>query len=336
MARWAFCCWRWRAGLCALFLLRGGAVDRLGAARVTRAIALIYPLTLIALPLAPGVAALGVLLFAFGAAHGAMDVAMNSWGAEVERRAGRRYMSGFHAMFSFGAGVGALSGYGAVQLDAGLLAHFALTSAVLTLVAMHVALIPWRSDLAAPTDAAAFALPKGPLLLVGVVAFCSALGEGAMADWSAVYLRNVVAVDEGVAALGYAVFSITMVAVRLAGDAITVRLGAVLTARIGGCFAGAGVLLAVVMPGPVPVLLGFALMGLGYGVIMPLAFSRAANDPGIPPGQAIASVATLGYGGMLLGPPVIGFIASVTGLQIAFGVLAILAAVIVATAAALR
>ncbi|MEP1208985.1 MAG: MFS transporter [Rhizobiaceae bacterium] len=318
------------------FPFAGKAVDSLGAARVTRSVAVVYAFTLVLLPLAPGPVWLGGALFLFGAAHGAMDVAMNSWGAEVERRFARRMMSSFHAMFSFGAGIGALSGYIAVQASLDLLSHFGFAAVLLAALCLFFVRHPWESDITQSSDGSVFAFPSGPLLLVGAVAFCSSLGEGAMADWSAVYLRDLVEANESTAALGYAAFSIAMVLVRLSGDMVTSRLGAVMAARLGGVCALAGLLCAIVVPTVPTVLAGFALLGVGYAVIMPLAFSRAANDPVVPPGQAISSVATLGYGGMLLGPPVIGFIAGLAGLQTAFGLLAILAVAIVALAASLR
>ena len=324
------------AGAVCSFPFAGKSVDRLGAAKITRHVALAYPITLVILPLAPNSTVLGASLFIFGAAHGAMDVAMNSWGAEVERRFEHRMMSSFHAMFSFGAGIGALSGYIAVQAGAGILAHFLVSSALTSAVTIFLASIPWVSDTTMRKDGSVFAFPSGPLLLVGMVAFCSSLGEGAMADWSAVYLRDIVLAEEGTAALGYAAFSISMVVIRLLGDRITTRLGPVSAARLGGCIAAAGILLAILVPSVATALAGFAMLGIGYAVIMPLAFSRAANDPNVPPGRAISSVATLGYGGMLLGPPIIGFLAGVTNLQMAFGLLAVLAGLIVSIAPSLR
>ncbi len=323
-------------GAVCAFPFAGRAVDRFGAAPVTRALALVYPVSLILLPVAPGAVALGFFLFLFGAVHGAMDVAMNAWAAEVERRGTRRVMAGFHAMFSLGAGIGALSGYLAVVAGLPLLQHFLFASVVLFAVTYPWARIDWTSDRAERRSDAIFAWPTGPLVLVGVVAFCSSLGEGAMADWSAVYLRDIGKVSEGTAALGYAVFSVAMVVMRLLGDRVTGAVGPVVAARWGGVSAFAGVCLAVLVPVPGAILAGFGLLGLGYAVIVPLAFSRAANDPAIPPGQAISSVATLGYGGMLLGPPVIGFVASLAGLQVAFGVMGVLAALIVVLARALR
>ena len=324
------------AGAVCSFPFAGKAVDRFGAAKITWIIALLYPLTLVALPLAPNFGLLGAALFFFGAAHGAMDVAMNSWGAEVERHFKHRMMSSFHAMFSLGAGIGALSGYIAVQTGVGLFAHFLVSSALITAAMLYLANIPWDSEIAEHQDGTLFAFPTGPLVMVGLVAFCASLGDGAMADWSAVYLRDIVQTAESTAALGYAVFSIAMVVVRLLGDRIAMHFGTVTAGRLGGCFAFVGILFVVLLPTLPTVLIGFAMLGTGYAVIMPLAFSRAANDPDIPAGQAISSVATLGYGGMLLGPPVIGFLAGVSNLQVAFGLLALLAVLIVGAASSLR
>ena len=170
-----------------------------------------------------------------------------------------------------------------------------------------------------------FAWPSGALMLVGLVAFSSSMGEGAMADWSAVFLRETADATEANAALGYAVFSLMMVLTRLAGGLIVERIGPHGTTRASSATACLGLLVAIA-GGSVPtVIFGFALMGIGYAVVMPLVFSRAASDPKVPAGPAIASVATLGYGGMLLGPPIIGFVAQFTGMRLSFLVLVALA-----------
>ncbi|MCX8954914.1 MFS transporter, partial [Ruegeria sp. NA] len=196
--------------------------------------------------------------------------------------------------------------------------------------------VRWTSRRSVRSQSSVFALPSGALILVGFAAMCGALGEGAVADWSAIFLRDVSGAPESVAALGYAVFSVTMVAFRLAGAIVIMRFGPVATARFGGICAALGVFAVVSSVASLPALAGFALMGIGYAVIMPLAFSRAASDPHVPPGQAIASVATLGYGGLLIGPPLIGFLAELFGLRLAFAVLLPLAVLIVLLAGALK
>lgn len=153
-----------------------------------------------------------------------------------------------------------------------------------------------------------------------------------MADWSAIFLVEVANANDANAALGYTLFSLAMVLTRLVGDRIIVALGPVSAARLAGLVAASGSALAVVSAEYLPVLLGFILMGIGYAVVMPLAFSRAANDSRHGQGQAIASVATLGYGGMLLGPPLIGFAAEATSIRFAFLILCGLALAIVVLA----
>ena len=146
-----------------------------------------------------------------------------------------------------------------------------------------------------------------------------------MADWSAVFLRESTHASEGTAALGYTVFSATMVATRLAGDAIVARLGPVAVVRASGTVASIGIATVVTSSAVQMALIGFALIGIGYAVVMPLVFSRAARDPHTAPGTAIAAVATLGYGGMLLGPVVVGFVAHMTSLSFSLSLLAALA-----------
>ena len=332
-----------------LLALAGGAIvsfpfagllfERWGADRLTLRCAWLYGPALVLLALAPTVPLLGLALFAFGALHGAMDVAMNGWGARVEARLGRATMSIYHAMFSLGAGIGAGSGYAAVKLGLGPLAHFGAVAGVGGVLVL-AAMIPVQGqDGAAPASDGPrplLALPSGPLVLVGLIAFSVSMGEGAITDWSALFLRAMVQASEAQAALGYAAFSATMVLMRLSGGVVVARLGAVATTRASGAVAFAGLALVVSTDALGVALAGFALVGIGYAVVMPLAFSRAAADPAMRPGPAIASVATLGYGGMLLGPPLVGFVAQMAGLRMSFAMLALLALLAVTLAPTLR
>ena len=290
------------------FPVAGRMADRFGAARLTRLIAVLYAISLFLIALAPvSVILLGAAMFCFGATHGSMDVVMNSWATEVEKKAGRPIMSSFHAMFSLGTGLGALSGYLAGVVGLGTTLHFLIAAAVFTALCMPFSLIPWTSvQVRADSGGPLLSLPKGVLILVGFVAFCTTVGEGAMVDWSATFLIEVTRVDEARAALGFTAFSVLMVIMRLLGDRAIAALGPVQMTRISGGIAALGALIAVVSGGYGWSLLGFALMGIGYATIVPMAFSRAAADPGASAGTAIASVATLGYGGILLGPPIIG------------------------------
>lgn len=317
------------------FPLAGRLSDRFGASTLCRRIAVLYVVALWSVAFAPTLWTLGIGLTLFGATLGSLDVAMNAWGAEVERHQGRPIMSAFHAMFSLGTGLGAASGYLAAWAGLGAAPHFLLAGGALGLITIAVATVPWTSRVSTGGDGA-FALPKGALVLVGLVAFCASVGEGAVADWSAVFLYSVAKATEAQAALGYAAFSSAMVIMRLAGDRVVQHLGPVTAARLSGGVAALGGAVVVAGQDHRTALLGFAILGIGYAVLAPITFSRAAADPEIPPGRAIASVATLNYGGMLVGPPMIGFIAEGASLRGAFTVLAGLSVLIVLLAACLR
>lgn len=316
------------AGAITSFPMAGMLSERVGSYRLTLWCTWAYSPALIGLALSSNVVQLGVALFVFGAIHGAMDVAMNGWGAKVEEEIGRSTMPVFHAMFSLGAGLGAASGYVAVSIDMGLIAHFgfvAVAGGAIALAVMHSVQSIKRRASPAKSQQKNIALPSGAFLYLGLIAFSVAMGEGAMADWSAVYLRVESVATEAQTALGFVAFSVTMVLTRLSGAYVIERHGPVMVTRISGIIAFLGLGITTASDEFPVILSGFALVGVGYALVIPLVFSRAANDPIMLPGPAIASVAMLGYGGLLLGPPVVGFIAQLTGLRVSFVFLAVLA-----------
>lgn len=316
------------AGGIAAFPVAGRLSDRHGAGVIARPVAVLYVLALCLVGVAPSVKALAICVVLFGAMQGALDIAMNAWGVEVERQLGQPTMSLLHAMFSLGAGVGALSGSLAAWAGLGPAQHFLWAGLFLGCGSLVVANGPWSSPARTVRSRGGLALPRGPLALVGVVAACASLSEGALADWSSVFLYSVSHLSEAQSALGYAAFSAAMVAMRLIGDRIVGRWGPGWSARIGGGVAALGVLLVVLGHDAFIILAGFALMGVGLANIAPLAFSRAGSDPAVPAGAAIAGVATFGYGGLLLGPSLIGWLSGVTSLVFGFSILAALAVLI--------
>ncbi|WP_421781764.1 MFS transporter [Kiloniella litopenaei] len=338
-------------GAIAAFPVAGGLSDRFGSARVTLSCAMVCCLAVALVGYSPAVTMLCVAVVLFGAGLGAMDVAMNAWAAEVERDYGRSIMSSFHAFFSVGAGIGA--GLGAIAAwDEISYGHQFFAFAVMLSPLIWFSSLPqiWQRQKdqgVSQKDKAAqepetkkkgprLALPRGALLVVALVAFSCAVGEGAMADWSAVFLTSVIKVGEGQAALGYTVFSITMVAMRFVGDRLIIRFGPVNILRFCGGAALIGSSITATASGLFMTYLGLALMGVGYSIVFPLVFSRAANSKQLSPGVAIASVATFSYGGLLLGPPLIGFIAEISSLRFAFGLFVLLALVVVIGSVAFR
>ena len=324
------------AGVLVALSLAGGLIARFGSPRVIITGTAIMCVLLPILALIPHPVLLWVTLFVFGGGMSAMDVAMNEQAVWVEREAKRPLMSSFHAAYSIGGLAGALIGAGMASIPAiSPFIHF-LLGALAFGAAMLVAyphLVP--ANVVPEENASVFRLPERALWLLGFIAFCSAIGEGAMADWSAVYLTQVLETTAAYAALGYAAFSLTMTAGRLLGDAITTAWKPETIVRAGGVLATAGLLAAVLTRTPVVVLIGFAAIGIGLANIIPLAFSAAGKFPGIPAGTAIAGVATIGYAGFLAGPPVIGLVAEQTNLRIALTFVLILIATLIFTARAI-
>jgi MFS family permease len=251
---------------------------------------------------------------------------MNAWAVEVERKDNRPLMSSFHGMWSLGSAIGAGSGVLATYNKIEVPMHFSITSIIIFLVVLSVLTIPFKSQKKEKDSTASFiSIPKGALLPVAFITFFASLAEGMVADWSAIFLRSISELPNGSAALGFTVFSICMFIMRLMGDKLALKFGASKTARYSGLVALAGSLVILTFESLVPLMIGFSLIGLGIAVIIPLAFSRAGKDKGISQGAAIASIATLGYGGMLLGPLLVGLIAEVTSIKTGFMLLPILA-----------
>lgn len=272
-------------------------------------------LPLLANPLSP--AFLAAMLLVFGAALGAMDVAMNAQAISVQHAAGRPIMSGFHALFSIGGLVGAAAV--SLLLRAGL----GLTSAVGAIAAGLIALTlaEQRYFLAGhgESDGATFTIvPSRRVLLIGGLCFIAFLAEGAVLDWSAVFLRELRQVDVSMAGIGYAAFSVAMAAGRLTGDRLTHRFGADRMLLVGSALASAGFVAAAVLPWAGGTLAGFVAVGLGASNIVPVLFSAAGHVRGVPPGIALATVTTIAYAGLLVGPALIGFVADATSLPAAF------------------
>jgi MFS family permease len=324
------------AGVLVALSLAGGLVGRFGSRAVTVAGAVALCAILPFLSLMSHPLTLWIALFAFGAAMSSMDVAMNAQAVAIERQANAPLMSSFHASFSIGGLFGALLGAGFIAISAEPPVHFAFAAAlflaVILLAARHFLTVSGeRSD-----GGALFRLPPRALWALGAIAFCTAIGEGAMADWSGVYLAREIGTTTAFAALGFAAFSLTMTAGRLLGDRLATRFDAVRIVRFGGLITTIGLLAAIFTGQPIVVLIGFAAVGAGLANIIPLAFSAAGNFPNIPSSAGIAGVATIGYAGFLAGPPAIGLVAEATSLGVSLLMVAILSGTLIFSAQAMR
>lgn len=311
------------AGSMATMPVAGFLATRFGCRAVITLAALLLCATLPLLATVSGLALLIAALLLFGAAIGALDVAMNIQAIMVERASGRAMMSGFHGLFSVGgiagaAGVAALLGAGASPFVATLCVIVIILAA---LAAAAPRLLPYggKKDSAGP----AFAFPHGIVLFIGALCAISFLAEGAILDWSAVFLTSIRALEASYAGLGYAAFAAAMTLGRFTGDRIVHRFGGARVIAWGALCAAAGVALAVLVPWWQASLLGFALVGLGCSNIVPVLFTSVGRQHVMPENVAVPAITTLGYAGILAGPALIGFIAQASSLATAFLVLAL-------------
>jgi MFS family permease len=316
--------------------LAGRISHRFGSRTALRGLLALWTLSLILPSLAPNLFTLCLAMFVYGASAGMADVAMNALGVEVERLLGKSIMSGLHGMWSAGALIGSAAGTLAAHLGSDARLHHALAAAVLTVLGALAC--RWVLDLQPAEDEEPpprFALPPKSALLIGAVGFCAVFAEGASLDWSAVYLHDQLGTSAGLAAASTTGFMLTMALARIVGDTVVNRFGAVRTVRAGGVLAVLGGVLVVVAGHPAVAMGGFALMGLGIAVVVPLCFA-AAGHSGPNPSQAIAGVATITYTSGLIAPSVLGGLAQATSLVVSFGLVTVLAIGLAGFAGVLR
>lgn len=316
--------------------LAGRISHVLGVRAAQRLLLAAWTLSLVLPGLAPNLLTLCLALFVYGATSGMADVVMNAIGVEVENRLDRSIMSGLHGMWSTGALLGSAGGTLAAHLEADGRLHFMIASAVLTVLGLVAC--SWLLDIRAAVDEEPpprFALPPRSALLIGAIGFCAVFAEGASLDWSAVYLRDVLGSSATLAAACTTGFTLTMALARFAGDPVVDRFGAVRSVRVSGALAALGGVLVVLAPHPAVAMTGFALLGLGIAVVVPLCFA-AAGRSGPNPSQAIAGVATITYTSGLVAPGAIGALAEATSLVVSFALVTLLACGVAGFAGVLR
>ena len=305
------------AGALTTMPLTGWFINRFGSRWTILVSTLVFAAMMPLLALAASAPILATALFVFGMGIGALDVAMNAQAVIVEQRYDRPIMSFFHGLFSLGGlsgslGMGLLLG-GGWSLG-GCAAAVAACSVVLVLWQFR-RLRPRRDD--APVEGSGLAWPRGPVVLVGGLCFICFLAEGAVLDWSAVYLKFFRGYASADAGTGYAVFSLAMAAGRLTGDRVVHCFGPVPTVRWGALVAAAGYFAAVLLPFGGGALVGFAMVGLGISNVVPLMFSAAGRLAN--PSVSLPAITTMGYAGLLAGPALIGFVGHLASLPIALG-----------------
>lgn len=305
--------------------LAGAWAAQAGSRRPTRTLLALFCFAPFIAASAPSLGLLMVGGLILGVTNGGLDVTMNTQATTIEARRGTLLLGRVHAGFSaggmIGAGTGALAA--AAELDPQIhLGGLALLLGLITLPVTRALVHGDEHPRAADGSGPKFVRPSGALLVLGTVAFCSYLAEGAALDWSAVYVEDSLDAASSVAALAYAAFSATMLIGRLLSDKLVASFGPTALMRGGGTVAGVGLGLAVLVGAPWAALLGFAALGAGLSVIVPLVFRAAAGAGG---GPTLAVATTMGYAGLLAGPPIIGAIAEVASLPVGMGFVAVLA-----------
>ena len=307
--------------------LAGRIAARIGSGPVLAASATAGSILLIGSALTPTAVTTGGLLILMGAALGTFDVCASIQGSYLDRSAGRDYMPRYHACWSLGAILGAGVGALAAAGDLSLATHFSMVALFITAAALITATRWYLDDrpVREPTLTDGVAIPRARmltkrLLLIGLLVLLSMLLEGAAADWLALYLHDFRNQTQSLAALGYATFALAVTLTRLGGTTVIDRLGRAQAIRLAGLFAALGITITLLAPAFLGSLIGVALWGMGLALVFPAGMSAAGERRGHS-AAAIAYVATVGYGGFLVGPPLIGLIAQTTGLANALWVL---------------
>ena len=326
--------------------LSGVLLRRFGSRSVSLVAGLLFPALLSLAVLLPSIKLLVVVLFATGMSAACQDVAMNAHGVLVEALLRKRTISLLHAVFSVGCFAGA--GINSVLMEQKVPDSVLVPSFGAVLLVMVFAVSVWMLPQAVERAHQAvgqgdkhaaksgFHLPDSRLLLLGILCFSTMVSEGAMGDWSALLLRNVRHLGNGTSGYGYTCFAGFMVLGRFTGDAVVGRLGEQRTLRLGGAVSAAGLLMVLLLHPLSLVLVGFALIGAGLANASPVLYRTAATVPGCAPGEGLSTAVGVGYAGLLVGPPLLGFLGHAAGLPSIFWALLVLSVTLSAASPLVR
>lgn len=306
--------------------LSGRWCDHRGQYYVAKRAAWLMASTVPFLALTPGTMTLGIVMFLYGAFGGALDMAMNGFATEVETAHKKSIMSRMHGMWSIGAGTGAATGILASSAGAGPAQHFLLATALMMALLFFADRANWtKPDHGGSVPPARIiVVPSGRLAKIGIVALVAFMAEGVVQDWGALYVVDRFDQTESIGASGLVWFAVAMVTMRLSGDMIIERFGPRNSVIFAACAGACGSVITVLAPAYWGVWIGYAVMGSGFSLLAPIAFAEAARQKTYSKGHAMAAVTMLGYGGILIGPPLIGGVAELFSLRHGFGLIAVL------------
>ncbi len=301
----------------------GWVVHRLGSKLASVSSLLLYTVLLFLISKAHSVWSISIVLFLFGVIGNFANIAMNTQGLSVQQVLKKPILSGLHAMWSLGAFLAAAITGWTMSVGYSMEIHFGMVAIAAALVALFFS-FSLIKDEAADHPQKVFVLPNRALLLMGVICFCVAMSEGAMADWSSLYYRQVVHELNKVSTIGYTAFAFCMALGRFFGDRLLQALGYSTVLKLNGMLVCIGMSLAIAINTAEAVIIGFALVGFGVSSVIPIVYMLSAKSKSMAPSAAIAAVSSIGFTGFLFGPPIIGFIAKETGLRMALSIVAFL------------
>ena len=300
----------------------GWLVAKVGSRRVVTAAAFMYCGMLACVGFSHTVVQLVLSLFFFGSFGNMLNISINTQAIGIEALYNRRILSSFHGVWSLAGLAGAsMGGYIlGLGVDAGPhLLGIAIFAAITMCFSMQYLL---HEDINRDKKRPVFVKPDKRLLVLGVIAFCSMMCQGAMFDWSGIFFKKVLLTDKALIGVGLTAFTISMAITRFVADWLTQQVGLKRMLQFSGLLPAIGLALAVAFPNIITATVGFMLVGVGVSPVLPLLFSAAGRSTTLSPGLAIAAVSTLGFVGLLIGPPLIGFVAGATSLKTSFIILA--------------
>ena len=289
---------------------------------------LLYTVLLYGIAAAEQVFQLSFTLFLFGVVGNFCNIALNAQGLSIQERINKPILSSLHAMWSLGAFVAAAISGWSMKMGYSTDLHFLLVAVLASFVALVLVYLFVDDVVDDGREQKIFVLPNRSLLLLGVICFCVAMTEGAMADWSSLYYRQVANEMHNVSTAGYTAFAFCMATGRFVGDFFIHRFGHSRVLKFNGGLILTGIVLALTVSIPAVVILGFALVGFGVSSGIPIVYMLSAKNKTMAPAAALAAVSSLGFTGFLIGPPIIGFIAQLTGLRYALTIVALMGLIV--------
>lgn len=315
-------------GVFVAFPLASPIITRIGVGRATWWGVVLCSVSAMIPLLAGSLGYLMLGLFLFGASNGFLDIAMNTLVTEIEKEEKKQFMSASHGFFSLGGVLAGLGSFAIPAIDNAPL-HMGIVVGIVFIINwiyrkqyIHISAIPAKKE---PFRFSLFRT----LFALSLISFIAMGSEGAIIDWSGLYLKEIALAPEVLFGAGFLVFSITMTLGRFLGDGISSRIGSIKSVILGIAIALAGY--ALVLTGSTVIcIIGFAFTGLGFSVIVPEMYRIGGNIKGVISSQGIAFIAGSGYAGFLLAPPILGYISEQTSLKITFLILTVCAGLVLA------